>query len=274
MELVLLDLVAQQAARQRRGVDGHARELGQHVRQAADVVLVGVGDEERLDLVAALLEVGDVGHDEVDAEHLLVGEHQPAVDDDDVVAVLEDVHVLADLADAAERDDAERLAGSGAVASPSAGTQKIAIWSASGAAVGRAATDGSRGALSARRAGPVRRSSVGLGGWRGRGRRRGSACRRRSAPARRRHRLRRPAHRLVATVGAPPSVASVASRRLLRARRGCRRHVVDASSAAASPGGTPPPGGTSRTPSASRAPVVRIDRAGSCRGPGRCARRA
>ena len=49
VELVLLDLVAEQAAGQRRGVDGHARELRQHVRQAADVVLVGVGDEERLD---------------------------------------------------------------------------------------------------------------------------------------------------------------------------------------------------------------------------------
>ena len=108
VELVLLDLVAEQAARQRAGVDRHARELGQDVRQGADVVLVGVGDEERPDLVAALLEVGDVGDDEVDAEHLLVGEHQPAVDDDDVVAVLEDVHVLADLPHPAERDDAER----------------------------------------------------------------------------------------------------------------------------------------------------------------------
>ena len=109
VELVLLDLVAEQAARQGRGVDGHARELGQDVRQRADVVLVGVGDEERLDVGAALLEVGDVGDDEVDAEHLLVGEHQSAVDDDDLVAVLEDVHVLADLAHPAERDDAERL---------------------------------------------------------------------------------------------------------------------------------------------------------------------
>ena len=51
-ELVLLDLVAQQAARQGRGVDGHAGELGQHVRQRADVVLVGVGDDEGLDLLA------------------------------------------------------------------------------------------------------------------------------------------------------------------------------------------------------------------------------
>ena len=112
VELVLLDLVAEEPARQRRGVDRHARELGEHVRQAADVVLVGVGDEEGLDLLAVLLEVGDVGDDEVDAEHLLVGEHEAAVDDDDLVAVLEDVHVLADLAHPAERDDAERLIGS------------------------------------------------------------------------------------------------------------------------------------------------------------------
>ena len=76
------------------------------------MVLVGVGDEEGLDLLAVLLEVRDVGDDEVDPEHLLVGEHQAAVDDDDLVAVLEDVHVLADLAHPAERDDAERLIGS------------------------------------------------------------------------------------------------------------------------------------------------------------------
>ena len=72
------------------------------------MVLVRVRDEERPDVLAALLEIGHVGHDEVDAEHLLVGEHQAAVDDHDVVAVLEHVHVLADLAHAAERQDAER----------------------------------------------------------------------------------------------------------------------------------------------------------------------
>ena len=113
VELVLLDLVAEEAARQRRRVDRHARELREDVRQRADVVLVRVGDEERLDVGAALLEIGDVGDDEVDAEHLLVGEHEAAIDDDDLVAVLEDVHVLADLAHPAERDDAERMVGRG-----------------------------------------------------------------------------------------------------------------------------------------------------------------
>ena len=113
VELVLLDLVAEQAAREGARVDRHARELGEDVGQRADVVLVGVGDEERAHLGAVLLEVADVGDDEVDAEHLLVREHEAAVDDDDVVAVLEDVHVLADLPHPAERDDAERLVGIG-----------------------------------------------------------------------------------------------------------------------------------------------------------------
>ena len=53
------------------------------------------------------LEVGDVGQDEVDAEVLVAREREPGVDDDDVAAVLVDGHVLADLAEAAERDDAQ-----------------------------------------------------------------------------------------------------------------------------------------------------------------------
>src|SRR3990172_2013672 len=70
-----------------------------------------MGDEEGLDVGLLVPEIGDVGDDEIDAEHLLVGEHQAAVDDDDVVAVLEDEHVLADLAHPAERDDPEGRAG-------------------------------------------------------------------------------------------------------------------------------------------------------------------
>ena len=112
VELVLLDLVAEEPAGEGRGVDRHARELRQDVRQPADMVLVGVGDQERPDVRLPLAEVGDVGDDEVDPEHLLVGEHQAAVDHDDVVAVLEHVHVLPDLADTAERDDPKERLGS------------------------------------------------------------------------------------------------------------------------------------------------------------------
>ncbi len=132
VELVLLDLVAQEAAREDGGVDGHAGELREHVGQGSDVILVGMGDQERPDVGAALLEVADVGDDEVDAVHLLVGEHQAAVDHDDVVAVLEDVHVLADLPHPAERDDAERRVVGGGAGSASWGHRKRVSWSSAG----------------------------------------------------------------------------------------------------------------------------------------------
>ena len=55
-------------------------------------------------------QVGEVGQHEVDA-HLLGGrEAQPGVDDDDPALVLDDRHVLADLADASEREDAQGAA--------------------------------------------------------------------------------------------------------------------------------------------------------------------
>ena len=69
------------------------------------MVLVAVGDEERQNVVAVLAQVGDVGQHEVDAQHLVARERKPAVDDHDLAAVLDDRHVLADLAHPAERDD-------------------------------------------------------------------------------------------------------------------------------------------------------------------------
>src|SRR6266511_5019635 len=113
VELVLPDLVAQEAAGERAGIDRDSWELGQHVWQPTHVVLVCVGDQEGPDVGPAFLEIGDVGDDEVDVEHLLVREHEPAIDHDDVVAVLEDVHVLADLANPAEGDDSKRRAAVG-----------------------------------------------------------------------------------------------------------------------------------------------------------------
>ena len=97
MDAGFFELDLDQALGQRRAVDGHVK-LRQDVRQRADVVFVAVGDDDAADLVLALLQVGDVRDDQVDPQHVLFGEHQAAVDDDDVVGVLDDHHVLADLA--------------------------------------------------------------------------------------------------------------------------------------------------------------------------------
>ena len=86
---------------------GGIADLAQDVGQCPDVVLVAVGEDDRLDVLGALAQVGEVGQDQVDAEHLGSRERQPGVDDDDPAAVFDDGHVLADLPQPAEGDHAE-----------------------------------------------------------------------------------------------------------------------------------------------------------------------
>ena len=89
----------------REPISGMSGFLAQQVRHRADVVLVAVGQDDRLDVVPAVPEVAEVRQDQVDAGLLGVGEQHAAVDDEQPAAVLEDRHVAADLAEAAERDD-------------------------------------------------------------------------------------------------------------------------------------------------------------------------
>ena len=104
---VLPQLHGDESVRQARRVDGHINPV-EDVGQRADVVLVSVRDEDGLDLVGVLDKVGDIGDDEIDAGHVLFGEQDTRVDDDCLVPVLDDHHVLADLAEAAQRDHAQR----------------------------------------------------------------------------------------------------------------------------------------------------------------------
>ena len=110
---VLVELGAPHGDRQLAAVDhGHRRlpQVPQHPRQRADVVLVPVGDDDRLDVLDVLAQVREVRQHEVDAHHLGGREAQPAVDHDDLAVVLDDGHVLADLADAPQREDAQSAA--------------------------------------------------------------------------------------------------------------------------------------------------------------------
>ena len=81
--------------------------MAQQEGERADVVLVAVGEEDRPHLLAPLDEPGEVGGDDVDAERL-VGEEDAAVDDRDPAGGLDGEAVHAHLAEAAERDDADR----------------------------------------------------------------------------------------------------------------------------------------------------------------------
>ena len=56
--------------------------LAQQVRHRADVVLVRVREDERLDVVEPVLQVAEVGQDQVDARLVGLGEQDSAVDDE------------------------------------------------------------------------------------------------------------------------------------------------------------------------------------------------
>jgi len=69
------------------------------------MVLVAVAQQDCFDAVFPFLEVGDVGDDEVHPQHLLVGKHHPAVEDEDLIPLLQKPHVFADLSDASEGNE-------------------------------------------------------------------------------------------------------------------------------------------------------------------------
>ena len=102
-EAMLFELAFDVGEGELGAVDGDV-ELGEDPGEAADVVLVAVGEDDAADLAAVLDEVGDVRDDDVDAEELFFGEHEAGVDDEDVVAEVEGETVHAELAESAERD--------------------------------------------------------------------------------------------------------------------------------------------------------------------------
>ena len=80
----------------------------QQERQRADVVLVTVGDHDRVDVGDPVLHQAQVGQDQVDAGLRVLGEQDAAVDDQQPPVELVDGHVAADLADPTEGDHAQR----------------------------------------------------------------------------------------------------------------------------------------------------------------------
>ena len=103
-QAVFLQLQAHQAQGHPGGVDG-GLEGPQHIGQGPDVVLVAVGEEDAPDLVLVLDEVAHVGDHHIHAVHVVVGEPHAHIHDDDVVAILVDGEVLADLIEPPQGND-------------------------------------------------------------------------------------------------------------------------------------------------------------------------
>ena len=104
-EIVLAQLLRQERDREGRPVDGHPHALEQ-VGQRPDVVFVAVGQEHGTQRVRLREGVRKIGNDVVDAGQVVIGEHEAAVDRDEILAGLDQHHVETDLAEAAEGDQA------------------------------------------------------------------------------------------------------------------------------------------------------------------------
>ncbi len=100
----LLELVFYEGHGQVRAVHGGV-ELLQGIGHGADMVLVAMGDDEASELLPVLLQIGHIRDYHVDARHVVVRERQTAVDDDDVLPVFEEGHILSDLAHAPQGDE-------------------------------------------------------------------------------------------------------------------------------------------------------------------------
>ncbi len=106
VDAVFLALRLDEGERQLGADQRDVRTELEQIRHGADVVLVAVGEHQRLDLVETVLDVVEVGQDQVDARLFLFREQHAAVDEQDVAVVFDHIHVAADFAQAAQRHDA------------------------------------------------------------------------------------------------------------------------------------------------------------------------
>ena len=104
-EPVFTELCAEQGEGQPGADQGDVAAFAQEVRRGPDVVLVPVGQHERLDLVESIPDRFEVGQDQVDARVVVLREQHATVDDQESPVVLEDGHVAADLAETPKWDD-------------------------------------------------------------------------------------------------------------------------------------------------------------------------
>ena len=107
LQAVLVELRLDQAEREPGRDHLPHLDLAEHVGQCTDVVLVPMGEDDGAH--GPVVEIGEVGQHEIHAEVLVSRERKPCIDEDPLLAELVDRHVLADLAEAAQRDDAQHV---------------------------------------------------------------------------------------------------------------------------------------------------------------------
>ena len=105
LDAVLATFGGHQGQGEPRTDDWNVPALFEQEGDRADVVFVGVGEHQRLDVRKAALEVAHVRQDQVHSGLVVGGEHDPAIDDQQPAEVFEHRHIAADLADPTQRGD-------------------------------------------------------------------------------------------------------------------------------------------------------------------------
>ena len=68
------------------------------------MVFMSVGNKDAVNAVLFVRELTGIGDYKIDSKHFIVGEHQPRINNDDIVSILNDHHVLSDFPQASKRD--------------------------------------------------------------------------------------------------------------------------------------------------------------------------
>ena len=103
LQVVLFQPPLDQRQREGRAIDRNV-DIAEEIRDGADVVFVTVGEDDAADVSRVLLEESQVGHYQVYAQQLGLGEHHATIDDNDVLPVADGGHVHAELAQTAQGD--------------------------------------------------------------------------------------------------------------------------------------------------------------------------
>ena len=68
------------------------------------MVLVTMGNQDTTYTLLLISQVTCIGNNQINAKHFLIGKHHSNIDNDDVVTVFNDHHILANFSQPSERD--------------------------------------------------------------------------------------------------------------------------------------------------------------------------
>jgi hypothetical protein len=106
--MMFTQLYRNQAVGKLGRVDGWEIELRQNIRQRTNVILVPMSNKNAVYPILLAHEIRYVGNDQIYAQHLIIGEHQPCIHNEDIFPILNGHHILADFAKPPKRHNAHR----------------------------------------------------------------------------------------------------------------------------------------------------------------------